>query len=274
MAQILSASAGARAMLLAMLALWLTACGGGSSDPAAAQSSTAQDPDLQLAKAAYSTEQRTPAGFYSEPTRFPGFSEYRFHVLNADVGVATTDPLAWEMCSDDSAEALQWSGVSASARQFQSTLSGTDETEWFFEFERSVDNDPQAMLINRVFKCAVLRRDGLSAQGYAGQLTKPAFNADDLKFVSEYLWQFSLYNNALHAVVSSEPGVDGDDLTHTLERVEVRTGQGAVNGCDRIELWHWVYAADLASGLLSSEQRFVRAFDARSQNGVVDLCQP
>lgn len=249
-------------------AVLVTACGGDTQSPPQPDVAVTSD-DLAIAALAYAPDQRVPAGFHAEPARYADRSEFVFHVRTSDLGnpVVSAD---YEVCSDDFAEALQWSADSAVARAYATTLSGNLETAWFYQFERPLANDPSGIVINRVFKCATLDRSSADNAGNAGQLTKRPFAADDLKFVSEYLWHFSVYNNALHAVLSSVPGTDGTGLTHTLQRVQVETGAGA-DGCDRIAIWDWVHSAD-AGGRLRSEQRFVRAFDARFEFGSVALC--
>ncbi len=250
----------------------LVACGGGGGAP-----EVAVDPapdvarDLDLATLAYSPGQRTPDGFHSEPVRYPDRSEFRFHVKSDDLGVVA--PIAFEVCTDDFAEALQWSEAGADARAFDTTLTGNAETGWYFEFDRAVVDTAPAVVINRVFKCAALDRAGLAPNGYAGQLTMRPLGGDALRFVAEYFWYFSVYNNALHAVFESVPGTEGGALVHDIRRVEVRTGSGAVAGCDRVEVWTWRWTADALTGALTSEQRFERAFDARSENGTVRLCR-
>lgn len=263
-----------RIMTVLASLLVLASCGGGGGGdaPAVAAADGAHDVDLAIAQTAYSAEQRTPADFYAEPRLYPDRSEFRFHVRNTDVGIDPQAQTAFEVCSDDFAEAMQWSAASADARRFQSTLTATDETDWYFEFQRDVDGDDSAMLINRVFKCSALDRTGLAPDGYAGQITRTPLTATDLQFVSEYLWQFSPYNNALHAVIDSVALGGSSELVHDLHRVEVRRGGGGASGCDRIELWTWRHSAGSGDGVLMSEQRFERAFDARRSNGVVSLC--
>ncbi|MFK8053768.1 MAG: hypothetical protein AB8F65_12450 [Woeseiaceae bacterium] len=254
---------------VALFALILGACGGSSTAPDT--STAAVDPraeDLRLAKLAYSPDERTPAGFYEEPRLYPDRSEFRFHVKSSDVGM-TAGEAAYDVCSGDFAVALDWSSDSALNRDFDTTLSATAETEWYFQFERTIAGDEPGMLINRVYKCDAFDRSNALSDGFAGRITKGDFDADDLRFISEYLWQFSLYNNALHAVVDS---VASDAATHDIERVQVNVGAGVVENCDRVEVWRWRHRVDAATGDLTSEQQFLRAFDARQSDSVVSLC--
>lgn len=255
------------------VALWcfaLTACGGGGSDGAIPPVDSSSDPDLDIAVLAYSADYRVPEGFYQEPDRYPDRSVFTFHVKQSDVGVMPT--VDHELCTDDFALALDWSAQSAAARQFDTAFSASSQSDWFFEFERVANDAAGSIVINRVFRCAVLDRAGLDGTAFAGQVNKQPLMADDLKFLSEYFWQFSIYNNALHAVITSAPATVADGLAHDLVRAEVRVGEGSQSGCDRVELWRWRYIVDSDTGTLTAEQQFQRAFDARQLNGSVSLC--
>lgn len=258
-----------------LICTMLASCGGsggGDATPAAAVADDGGALDLAIAQQAYSADRRTPDGFYAEPRLFPDRSEFRFHVKNTDVGIDPEAPVAFEVCSDDFAEALQWSAASADVRRFNTTLSATDETDWYFEFQRAVDSDEPAVLINRVFKCTALDRAGLAPDGYAGQVMRTPLTAEDLRFISEYFWQFSPYNNALHAVTDSVAAAAPDELLHDLRRAEIRTGAGSASGCDRVEVWTWRHSVGTGDGVLTSTQTYERGFDARRSNGVVSLC--
>lgn len=250
----------------------LGGCGGGGASPeiAGEMPPDARAVDQRLAELAYSPDERTPPGFYSEPERYSDRSVFRFHVKSDDVGVPAQ--VAFEVCTNDFAQALSWSASGAEARDFETELAGNDETVWFYEFDRMVSGTEPAVVINRVFKCSALDRQGAVPDGFAGQLTMRPLGSDELRFVAEYMWQFSRFNNALNAVYDSVPGSEAGALTHTLRRVQVQQGAGAVAGCDRIEVWHWRWRADPLDGSLSSEQHFERAFDARRENGAVRLC--
>jgi hypothetical protein len=262
----------------AILLPLLISCGGGGGqgDPAVAEVAEAEQrapgpDDLDIARLAYSAEQRTPPDFYREADRYPDRSVFRFHVDNEDVA-ALRDGLepAYELCTDEFSQALRWSEEASVYRQLPSTMSDSVATDWYYQFDRAMDVDPPAMVVTRIFRCEALDRTGRAVEGYAGRLNRAQPTAADLEFVAEYLWQFSVYNNALHAVVSSEGSMRDGDLVHVITRVEVVAGGGS--GCDRIELWNWEYQLDGPSGDLYAEQVFVRAFDARREGGIVSLC--
>ncbi|MEN7342586.1 MAG: hypothetical protein AAAFM81_06555 [Pseudomonadota bacterium] len=249
---------------------FLSACGGGSVESnVPAPTAGADNPDLDIAKLAYSPDARVPAGFYTEPRRYPDRSEFLFHVKNVDLGILADN--AYELCTDDFAEALQWSEQSATARGFDSDFSSSEETAWLFGFERTINDPEGSMLLNRVFKCAALDRSALADDSAAGQVNRSPVTAVDLKFLSEYLWQFSPFNNALNAVVESA-AADTEFLAHDIHRVVVRVGEGSINGCDSVELWRWRHSVDSQTGELTETDAFQRAFDARRENGIVALC--
>ncbi|MEL7297870.1 MAG: hypothetical protein AAGJ86_09410 [Pseudomonadota bacterium] len=263
-------SGGVLRRYVALFCVALTACGGGGSDSPIPQADSSSDPDLDIAVLAYSPDYRVPEGFYQEPDRYPDRSVFTFHVKQSDVG--STPVVDHELCTDDFAVALDWSEQSAAARQFDTAFSASSQGEWFFEFERVANDAADSIVINRVFRCALLDRAGLDGSPFAGQVNKEPVMADDLRFLSEYFWQFSIYNNALHAVISSGPATVADGLAHDLIRAEVRVGEGNQSGCDRVELWRWRHTVDGDTGALTSEQLFQRAFDARQVNSNVSLC--
>ena len=244
-------------------------CGGGTdSAPAAPLAATT---DLDIARAVYATESRTPPGFYSEPVRYPGMTELRFHVSNDDLGNPGVDGVRFEVCSDDFTTALDWVQIASLARGLPGTVSGTDETEWFYRIERQTSGATDTVVSARVFKCSALERSSRDAAGAAGRIVRSPRTAADLAFVSEYLWQYSVYNNALHAVVESVGEADANVLHHDL--IHARAVRGAAgNGCDRIEVWQWRHSVVPDTGALTEVESLLRTFPARSDAGSVSLC--
>ena len=59
-------------------------------------------------------------------------------------------------------------------------------------------------------------------------------NADELEKLSEYLWQFTMFNNSDYVVESSTRATNGSSLTQTI-----RMGQlvrGVAGACDTVQL--------------------------------------
>ena len=80
----------------------------------------------------------------------------------------------------------------------------------------------------------------------------------------EYLWLFTSYNNAGHAVLASEALLPGPAHTLTLASLE-RAAGGTT--CDRVTVREWRYAADASTGALQLDVRIVREFGARERGG-------
>ncbi|MEM6817456.1 MAG: hypothetical protein AAF578_01590 [Pseudomonadota bacterium] len=260
-----------RRLAAPMLLSVLAACGGGSSSVEPLQSADSMVDDLAIAQSVYDAQRRTPPGFLSDPTDYPGLSEFRFHVVAQDVGLAAATDMRFEACTDDPVTAEVWSAQASAARGLTSTMTTTRDTEWFFQVDRVLDSDPTAVAVVRVFRCAALDRGTLDDAGSAGQLNRAPVTADDLRFVSEYLWQFSIFNNALQAVISSRAATGDGVLNHDLVRAATQVGAG-VNGCDRIDLYRWRHSVDLSDGTLTEETVWLRSFDAEQTGGNVSLC--
>ena len=74
-----------------------------------------------------------------------------------------------------------------------------------------------------------------SADGYAGTFNAQPLDAAALRTLSEYLWHFTAYNNAGHAVVASESR--GAGLTHALTIASLeRAGRGFLRPRDAARL--------------------------------------
>jgi len=249
----------------------LAACGGGGSSVEPQQSADSIVDDLSIAQSVYDAERRTPPEFLSDPTDYPGLSEFRFHVVAQDVGLAAATDMRFEACTDDPVTAELWSAQASAGRGLASTMTASRNTDWFFQVDRVLDTDPTAVAVARVFRCAALDRGTLDDAGSAGQLNRAPVTAGDLRYVSEYLWQFSIFNNALQAVISSRAAPGDGVLNHDLIRAAAEVGAG-VNGCDRIDLYRWRHSVDPNNGTLTEETVWLRSFDAQQSAGNVSLC--
>ena len=265
------------AALLAAFAL--TSCGGGGGDEAHPSSSFAASrpvvqSDLEIAQGVYGGGARTPAGFHIDST--PPEHQYvaTVHLKNNDVGaVSASDPLH-ELCTNDWNEALAWSESSAAQAPQYSALVATNDDARFFEFGRAQQSDPQFYLRERIFKCSYLDRSAADLRvsgGPAGRLNQRPVSADELKTLSEYLWQFTKYNNFGHVVLNSDGEATGAALTHTLH-IGSLTRAGLSSTCDRIDVLAWRHSLNATTGSLELSVETLWSFGARESAGVAELC--
>ncbi len=266
----------ARRASIAAVAASLCACGGGASQPFAQPQNARPVPqsDLQIAELLYTDSARTPADFYAEPAPVSSYTT-TYHIKNSDVtAVAEPQDPIFELCTNDWNQALAWSETVALAEPVYSDLSATDTNEHFYEFVRTPRTSslgPQQM---RVYRCDFLDRLGVDlhhATTAAGHVNKRPIAATDLKWIAEYLWRFSSYNNVDDLVLKSAAVAGVSDQTHELTLAQLERG-GGVSGCDRVRVFAWRYRAAPDTGLLVSTQTDLWTFDARSDSGNTQLC--
>jgi hypothetical protein len=261
--------------------LLLSSCGGGGSggdvpaSPAQVAPPRAVDQsDLQIAQLLYAGTPRTPAGFYEDSK--PSGQEHvsTVHLKNTDIDASLSAPTPqYELCTDDWNTALDWSEASAQQAAQYADLVATDDATRYYEFARSRAGDPDFYLRERVFKCAYLDRasaDLRAPEGAAGQLNQRPLVADELRTLSEYLWQFTTYNNFGHAVLKSSGAAAASSLTHTLVIANLERG-GMSATCDRIDVIAWRHRLDTPSGALQLDVETLWSFGAREHAGG-ELC--
>jgi len=259
----------------------LSACGGGGGDSAAPTPTASAPPrpveqtDLQIAQSVYGIGPRKPAIFYADPAPSGYGYVSTMHIKNANVdsSVAAPEPL-YELCTDDWNEALAWSELSAQHEPQYSDLVETSDDPRYFEFGRVRRGDPTFYVRARVFKCAYLDRTNANlrdATGPAGTLNHRPVTAADLRDLTEYLWQFTQYNNVGYAVLKSSGSSSSAGLSHTLH-IGSLARAGLSSGCDRIDVMVWRHTLDTASGALELEAQTLWSFGAHEADGVVALC--
>jgi hypothetical protein len=260
---------------LAALFVLLVACNGGESggnpDPAGASSQSMRHgltlTDLQIAELLYAGTQRTPAGFVSDAPP-PGMGVVSTHHLqNTHLAIAAD---RHELCTDDWNQALNWSNATAGETEL---LVGNSTTDHYFEFQRMRDGVPVVTTRVRVFRCAYLDRSAVDladVQGPAGLLNLRPIDAGALRNLSEYLWQFSPYNNADHAVLLSRGASMATGLEH--EVVQARLERSGHGGCDRVTVAAWRHKVAFATGALVREWVPLWEFGARREVGGVATC--
>ena len=104
------------------------------------------------------------------------------------------------------AQAIDWSERQASWQGQYSDLVEVRSDAHMFELVRVPRADVTAMMRHRVFRCDYLDRSGTDLRadaGAAGIMNQRPLTAAELERLAEYLWQFTMFNNADYAVESS-----------------------------------------------------------------------
>ena len=263
------------------LALWLSACGGGSSSSTTSNTQSATvttsasqaTSQLAIANLIYSDSQRTPDGFYSETV--PSFDGYvaTSHIKTTDINAGAI--LKYELCSDDYYQANDWSETANTLSGDNATLASSAETDMYFEFDRLRSGTPNGYLRERIYKCSYISRTTVDLQatsGEAGIFNVRPLSADQLKTLSEYLWQFTTYNNFGNVVLSSTGASDASGLTRTLN-IATLTRAESSDACDSIEVFDWQHRVDTSTGDLTLSITPQYSFYAQESNGVISICE-
>ncbi len=277
-----------------VMTMGLAACGGGggggsappsssapqnvntpppASAPAAAPDSSVAD--LGLAARLYKGDERTPAGFALEerPASVTGTLSTR-HLRNTDfaTGPQAAGPV-FEVCTNDMAQAIEWSENLATWHGQYSDLAEVRGDDQKFEIVRVPRADASAMLRHRVFKCDYLDRTGSDLRadtGSAGAMNQRPLTADELESLAEYLWQFTMFNNADFVVESSSGAASGNQLVHTIRMGQLVRG---VNGaCDTVQIVDWAHTMDAVNGGLTRSLSNVRTFKSKSTQAGAETC--
>ena len=282
-----------RNLLVVVSLSGLAACGGGGSSgtaqPAAVNSQPASAPvapvvsappstaaaDLALAGRLYKGDERTPVGFDVEtrPASVVGTLSTR-HLKNTDFatgpqGLSTT----YEVCTNDMAQAIDWSERQSTWQGQYSDLVEVRGDTHMFEVVRVPRADVTAMIRHRVFRCDYLDRSNTDLRldaGAAGNMNQRPLTADELEKLSEYLWQFTMFNNSDYVVESSTRSTSGNALSQTI-----RMGQlvrGATGTCDTVQLRDWAHTMNAADGTLTRSLSNVRSYQVRSTSSGVETC--
>jgi hypothetical protein len=286
-----------RNLLLLLTLATLTACGGGggssggspapaSSGPQPASVSTPPAPvapapapvnaaDLTLADRLYAGTQRTPQGFDVEarPSNVSGTLATR-HLKNTDLasGPQAMGP-SYEMCTNDLAQAIEWSEKQATWQGQYSDLAEVGNDARYFELVRVPRADVTAMIRHRIFRCDYLDRAGSdlrSDSGSAGAMNQRPLTAVELEKLGEYLWQFTMFNNSDYAVESSSTSLASGQLVHTI-----RMGQlvrGAAGSCDTVQVSDWSHTMSATDGTLTRSLTPVRSYKVKSTGSGVESC--
>lgn len=276
-----------RSLIVILASATLAACGGGGGGSAAPSSSappqqiaaptapSTSAADLSLADRIYKGDARTPSGFDVEtrPSNVIGTLSTR-HLKNTDFmsGTQAISP-TFEVCTNDMAQALDWSEHQATWNGQYSDLVEVRSDAHMFEIVRVPRADVTAMLRQRVFKCDYLDRSSTDLRvdaGAAGSMNQRPLTANELEALAEYLWQFTMFNNSDYAVESSTRSASGNSLVQTI-----RMGQlvhGTAGACDTVQLVDWTHTMNTADGTLTRSLTNVRNFKAKAVAGTTELC--
>jgi hypothetical protein len=269
------------ALLLAYVVL--TACGGGAAAPPAG--STGSNPQApsppslsasqqSAAEKLYAGTPRTPVDFLADPPP-PGVTGIvsTTHLKNTDAtpGAATR----FELCSDDLAQALAWSEAKTVVLASYADLVESNASTRLFEFVRVPRNDATARIRHRVFHCSYIDRSGsdLAADsGPAGTLNQRPIDAAALRDMAEYLWQFTLFNNADYVVMQSAAvTATAGELAHAIDLAHLTRG-ATTTDCDRVDFMRWTHTVNIATGSIRRQLETLSSFGTRRANGLVSAC--
>ena len=265
--------------LAVSVALAASSCGGDDgTDSAPASSPVAQRPteltDEQIAAVLYAGSPRTPTGFYEETPPASYAYVNTAHLKNTDIADVASDAAQFELCTDDWNEAFNWSETAQQRASQNADLVATNDDPRYFEFARVRSGDPQVYLRGRVFKCAYVDRNAnnlRSSASAAGTLKSTPITAQALQDFSEYVWQFTSYNNFGHVVLSSSGTSTATALTHTLLIANLER-HAISSTCDRITVEAWRHMTVIATGELTRSVEELWSFGAREMNGTVERC--
>lgn len=265
-----------RLSVIACAALALCACGGGSSGsvaaapPGAAYGITLSN--LDIATSLYQDSQRTPPGFLADPAP-TGVGIVATHHLHSDE-LALVTASSFEVCTDDWNQALAWSEQAATHNGSYASLVGNSNTSHYFEFDRVPQGTPQQLLRQRVYLCSYLDRSDTSADvnsGPAGVLNAQPRTAAQMRDLSEYLWQFTGWNNYGNAVLASIDASGATGPGHTLVIASL-SPDGVSSGCDRIDVLGWRHDLDSGSGALQRHLSVLWSFGVRQSGNMAVDC--
>lgn len=257
-----------RGLVVLAAAVMVSSC---EPPPESEAQDTLSPSDQEIAARLYAGAPRTPPGFSDDPVP-AGFAQVTTSHLKASQLDAPA-AASYELCSDDWAQAFAWSEQVALASSRYLDLVGNESTERYFEFDRVPRGQPDRYVRMRVYRCVYVDRTGVdttAAAGFAGVLNVRPLDAAALRELNEYLWRFTWFNNADHAVIASEsrPSLG---LAHALTIASLeRAAAGA--GCDRITLHDSILVADSVTGKLQRTAEHVREFGARREDGLLVGC--
>lgn len=276
----------ARVLPCSLLSLaMLAACGGGGGStsggsvaapatvpPTTGSTRPVTQSDLEIADLAYTDSARVPVGFRTEPARYTENYATLAHLRSTDLDPAATRP--YEVCTNDFGTALAWSESVAAARPVYGDLVENNATPLYHEFVRRLRTTPARDAVDRVYRCDYVDRSDVDlrvATGDAGRLNRAGWTAADVQQLGEYLWGFTVDNNAGRVVLKSDVRMDASATVHSLHVARL-TRANVAGTCDRVDVVRVELRADRASGALTRAEASLWTFGARRDAGVTALC--
>jgi hypothetical protein len=179
----------------------------------------------------------------------------------------------YEVCTDDMAQAIDWSERLATWQGQYSDLVEVRSDTHMYEVVRVPRADSTAMIRHRVFRCDYLDRSNTDLRadvGAAGNMNQRPLTAEELETLTEYLWQFTMFNNSDYAVETSTRSTDGGNLVQTI-----RMGQlirGVAGSCDTVQLRDWTHTMNAANGTLTRSLTDVRSYPVKNTASGTEIC--
>jgi len=260
---------------LLIIALLLSACSAGNSEPTtdsvAADAQPFLPSDAVLIGKVYETEVSLPEGFSRDTTdQLSGAFTLR-HLRATDLDEHANSES--ELCADTISGAMQWSNDADARRPLRGPLLSVLDTARYFEMTRQINELPDWVAIERVFKCQYFDRAGARAGalvGPAGILNHTPIDAIAVRDLAEYLWQFSQYNNVGNAVIASAAGTASTGWRHTLTLASLTRQDDT---CDQIDVFDWHFDAAPNGELTVSHEAILQIHSDNSQ-GLPGACIP
>jgi hypothetical protein len=245
-------------------------CGSDDGTPSAGSPKSLLPADEAIAAVLYAGTPRTPDGFLGDPAP-PSFAQVTtYQIKSTQLGMPAAT--SHEVCTDDWSEALAWSEEVAAAANPYLDLAATETTASYFEFGRTPRGLPDQYVRQRVFRCAYLDRTGVdltAADGFAGVLNVRPLDVAVVRDLVEYLWRFTSYNNAGHAVIASD--MLAPDLAHSLTLASLERAVGGTT-CDRVTVHDLRHGVDADTGVMVRDIGVVREFGVRLESGALVGC--
>ena len=228
--------------------------------------------ELIIANALYFND-RLPDDFYQETYPEDAFVSVS-HVKNINLLVNDGLP-AYELASDDFAEAMDWSEQVEVSKEFYNQLVDVSETDLYYQFTRSNPDLPELIYYSRVFKINMLDRSGVDRSEedgeYKGKITINGLTATDVKYVVEYLWMFTFSNNYRNAILDSYTLQTDEEFIHVMQHAKLDFSYDET--CDTVNLYEIRYTVPKLSGLIWKDKEFISTFSAKLTNGQIEICE-